>query len=294
MKFIVTGGSGLLGTALKKYLPDNTIYTTRHELTLEHLGNIMEPDDCVIHCAAMVGGVNFNAANNTGIFNTNREIDRNVIDAAYFARVKNFIGILSTCVYGEQTPQPLEYQDVDLCNPHKTNYGYAYAKRLLNYQIQNIRNITGNNWFSLIPCNMYGINDNFNIENGHVIPALIHKAFIAARDNTDFVVNGNGKSLRQFVFADDIALIISHLWNRWKSESLTPIPTDEYSIEEVATLIAKKFDLVGRLEFDLSAENGIHRKTAESDLPKLKFTDIETGLNKTIDWFASNYPNIRK
>ena len=209
MKALVTGSNGLLGTALKKYLGENNNFyhynsgsNSFHKVDLKskiHTENyiqelISEGCDTVIHCAARVGGIKANMDDNQGFFKDNYDINNNVLEASFKGGIKNFVSILSTCVFPDKDViYPLTANQIDNGAPHPSNYGYSCAKRLLGYQTNIFRNVSNNNWISVVPTNVYGCGDNYNLNDGHLIPALIHKAYLAKRDDTDFVVWGDGK-----------------------------------------------------------------------------------------------------
>lgn len=159
----------------------------------------------------------------------------------------------------------------------------------------------------VIPTNVYGPHDNFNLEDSHVIPGLIHRAYLAKRDGTDFVIKGSGKPLRQFMYSHDLARLI--LWNlfdypgRGQTMILSPNPEDEVSIKDVAMMIASAFDIPqDRVKFQTAFSDGQFKKTADNrllkkmllDYPDFKFKDIESGLTSTIAWFIDNYDKARK
>lgn len=295
---VVTGGSGLLGTALKKVLPE-AHYPPSNHCNLSYLSATSRyfytrSPDTIIHCAGKVGGLFFHTENNESVYSLNRTIDANIVEMAFRKEVKNFIAILSTCAFPVDAPYPLRFNSIDEDAPHPSNYGYSYAKRLLSYQVCNIKNVTGWNWFNLVPCNLYGLNDNFNLQQGHVIPSLIHKAYLAKRDDTDFIVAGDGSPLRQFLFADDMAHIIQWATEHDNLPNLITVNEKEHSIKYVATIIADRFGVTERMKFDTTKPNGIHRKPAKNDIGWFKFTPLEEGLNKTIDWFIENFDTVRK
>ena len=303
-KIIITGGSGLLGNALKKQI--DCITPTRREIDLEKdsfstfLQSLDEQEnkaEVVIHCAAKVGGVGANINNNFEFFNKNIKIDQNVLNSCLENKIKNLVTILSTCVFPDKIDYPLTADKIDLGAPHFSNYGYSYAKRLLYYQTKMYRNVVAENWISIIPTNLYGPNDNFNLDNSHLIPALIRKAYESSLTGDDFVVWGDGSPLRQFVYSEDLASIILWSIDNWKLEiPLMAINEKEYSIKEVALIIAKRFGISeNKIVFDNTKPNGQHRKPAKSDVSWFKFTPLEDGINKTIDWFIENYnsENIR-
>lgn len=225
-------------------------------------------------------------------------MNKNLLESAYRAKYKNFVSILSTCIFPNDIEYPLTADKINLGAPHPTNYGYSYAKRLLGYQTSIFGNmIPESNWISIIPTNLYGFNDNFNLNDSHLIPALIRKAYEASMAGDDFVVWGDGTPLRQFVYSDDMAKIILWAINNWKSDKpLMAVNEKEYSIKEVALIIADRFGIPeNKIIFDKTKPNGQFRKPAKSDVNWFEFTPLEEGLNKTIDWFVENYKtnNIR-
>jgi GDP-L-fucose synthase len=299
-KIIVTGGNGLLGSAIRN--KKDCTFFTRKEMNLEtdsfsDFLNSKEDINTIIHCAAKVGGVGANMNNNFDFFQKNIKIDQNVLNACLEKKIDNVVTILSTCVFPDKVEYPLTAEKIDLGAPHFSNYGYSYAKRLLYYQTKMYRNVVDKNWISVIPTNLYGANDNFNLENSHLIPALIRKAYEASISGDDFIVWGDGSPLRQFVYSEDMADIIIWAVENWKSENpLMAVNEREYSIKEVAMIIANRFGISeNKIIFDKTKPNGQFRKPAKSDVNWFEFTPLEEGLNKTIDWFVENYntDNIR-
>jgi GDP-L-fucose synthase len=306
MKTLVTGSNGLLGSALKKELGEKGEYYNgkkdcnlfnKKEVNAAFLVN-HDSWDSVIHCAAKVGGVKANMENNELFFEENYLMNKNVLEAAYQYKIKNFVSILSTCVFPDkEVTYPLTANQIENGSPHPSNFGYSYAKRLLGYETSMYRKLTGLNWISVIPTNVFGEKDNFHLENSHLIPGLIHKAYLAKRDNTDFIVWGDGTPLRQFIYSEDLAKLILWALENWKSDvPFMAVNPKEYSVKEVAFLIAKILDIdEKRIIFDINKPSGQFKKTASTDAPlDFKFTPLEEGLEKTINWFISNYDTARK
>jgi GDP-L-fucose synthase len=306
MKTLVTGSSGLLGSALKKELGEKGDYYNgkkdcnlfnKKEVNAAFLVN-HDSWDSVIHCSARVGGVKANMENNELFFEENYLMNKNVLEAAYKYKIKNFVSILSTCVFPDKkVTYPLTANQIENGSPHPSNFGYSYAKRLLGYETSMYRKLTGLNWISVIPTNVFGEKDNFHLENSHLIPGLIHKAYLAKRDNTDFIVWGDGTPLRQFIYSEDLAKIILWALENWKSDiPFMAVNPKEYSVKEVTFLIAKILDIdEKRIIFDINKPSGQFKKTASTDAPlDFKFTPLEEGLEKTINWFISNYDTARK
>ncbi len=299
-KVIVTGGNGLLGSAVSSKIDSYTFSRNECNLETDDFSKLITSNqqvDTVIHCAAKVGGVGANMNANFEFFQKNIKIDQNVLNSCLEHGIENLVTILSTCVFPDKVEYPLTADKIDLGAPHFSNYGYSYAKRLLYYQTKMYRNVVGKNWISVIPTNLYGANDNFNLENSHLIPALIRKAHEASISGEDFVVWGDGSPLRQFVYSEDMAKIILWAVENWKSESpLMAVNEREYSIKEVAMIIADRFGISeNKIIFDKTKPNGQFRKPAKSDVNWFEFTPLDEGINKTIDWFVENYNknNIR-
>lgn len=306
MKILVTGSNGLLGTALRKILGEEHIYHTRENcdlLNFEETFNFFKKCvdefkiDTIVHCAALVGGVKANTENNDRFFYENYLINTNVIKCSFLLRVDNFVNVLSTCIFPDkEVSYPLTPSQIDLGRPHNSNYGYSYAKRLSGYETKIFRNLTNSNWISVIPTNLYGINDNFNLENSHLIPGMIHRAYLAKKNNTDFVVWGDGKPLRQFVFAEDLAKLILWSLNNWNSsEYCMLVNPEEKSVMDVAEIIAEKFGIKKEnIVFDVNKPKGQFRKPAITDVENFNFTSLNEGIETTINWFVKNYDTIRK
>ena len=183
--------------------------------------------------------------------------------------------------------------------PHPSNFGYAYAKRMLEVQSSAYRKEWNCNYIVVIPTNIYGQNDNFNLTEGHVVPALIHRTYLAKKSGIDLTVWGSGTPLREFVYSDDIAKLT--LWALEHYTEDTPIIFTsgiEVSIRELTELVAKKIGFKGKLIFDTSKPDGQYRKPSDttklkSYMPNFLWTPLEEGIERTVDWFLSNYPNVR-
>ena len=306
MKVLVTGSNGLLGQALRKVLGNGHVYHTRKDVDLTNYEEtfkffedkiLNEGVNTVIHTAAKVGGVNANMNNNESFFKDNYVINSNVIKVCSILKIENFVNILSTCIFPhENITYPLTSEQIDNGVPHPSNYGYSYAKRLSGYETQIFRNVLNKNWYSVVPTNLYGPYDNFNLEDSHLIPGMIHRAYLAKKNNEKFVIWGDGSPLRQFVYSEDMARLIVWSLDNWNSEKhCMMIDETEVSVMDVARIISKKFGFnENDLIFDETKPKGQFRKPAASDIKDFKFKPIGDGINETIDWFIKNYENIRK
>jgi GDP-L-fucose synthase len=307
MKVLVTGANGLVGTALKELLGDNHIYHVRKDvdlldekLTDEYITHHVKNSgvDTIIHCAARVGGVQANSNNNETFFIENYKINNNVINSAFKNGVKNFVNLSSTCIFPDSNiTYPLTSDQIDVGPPHPSNHGYSYAKRLSGYQTKIIRQLTGNNWITIVPTNVYGPNDNFHPDHSHMIPGIIHRAYNCKQKNQDFVVWGDGSPLRQFIHSKDLAKVILWAIDNWNSEvPFMAVNNNEHSVMDIVKIVTKKFDIrEDKIIFDKTKPRGQFRKPAKSDIPKeYEYTDIEEGITETIEWFINNYNTLRK
>ncbi len=306
-KILVLGSEGLVGKSLKKLLGENHIYHTRKDSNLcdyleteRFLTNCVTKFgiDTIINCAAKVGGVLVNSQNNHNFFMDNYNINTNVMTICLSLGIKNYVNISSTCIFpNENISYPLTPEQLDLGSPHSSNYGYSYAKRLSTYQTSIIKKVYNYNWITVIPTNIYGVYDNFNLESSHVIPGLIHRAYLSSKTNSDFLVWGNGEPLRQFIHVDDLSKNILWALENWNSEiPFMCVNPKEYKISQIVDFICKKYKIdKNRIKFDNTKPNGQHRKPAITNIPEeYEFVDFEYGISEVIDWFIENYDAARK
>lgn len=312
---LVTGGSGLVGNAIKsishKYTQYTFIYPSSKEFNLlsfedtTRMFQLYSPD-YVIHLAACVGGLFKNLADNVGMYEKNLQINYNVVKCSHDFGVKKFIGCLSTCIFPNDTTYPITEDMLHNNAPHNSNFGYSYAKRMLEIQCRAYKEQYGDNMVCVIPTNIYGEHDNFNLKDAHVIPALIHKCYLAKQTGTQFVISGDGTPVRQFIYSKDLAqllLIILEKYNQNCNMILSVNEDQEMSIKDVAQLINNKMNCEN-LTFDNDLnKNGQYKKTAsnqklikflnENNI-EFNFTSLENGLDLTIEWFLENYDKLRK
>lgn len=298
---LITGGSGLLGSTL---LIDHSYSPTSKELNLlsySQLENFIRRNDItkIIHCAATVGGVKANSDRMYDFFNTNMIMNMNVLNACKQYELNNSIMILSTCIMPENAELPYTERSLHEGFPHGTNYGYAYAKRMLHIGAMALKRQYGIDITCLIPCNLYGRNDNYNLESGHVIPSLIHKCYLAKKNNAEFSVWGSGNAEREFLSVYDLARVIEQIHRQRKYFSeLIVSPHTTHKIKDIANAIAEIMNFDGKITFDSTKPDGIMRKNTDNALfvenfKNFEFTDIKVGLADTIDYFNRYYPNIR-
>ena len=300
MGIMVTGGSGLVGSTINA-----DIKLSSKDADLRNWNETIsifekyKPDE-VIHCAGKVGGVGSNMNYKGEFFYDNIMINTNVLEACRITGVKKVVSFLSTCIFPDDIEYPLTEKKIHIGEPHNSNYAYAYAKRMLDIQSRAYKEQYGVNYTCVIPTNIYGPNDNFNLENGHVLPALIHKCYLAKKNNTDFVVWGSGKPLREFIYSEDVGRLTEWALNNYEEEEPIIFSTsDEISIGNVAEMVVYYMGFKGKLIFDDEKPDGQFRKPSDNSklksyLPDFEFTPIDKGIEKSVNWFVENYEEARK
>ena len=297
---IVTGGTGLVGSAINTgvKLSSKDVDLRDWKSTLS-LFEDYKPKN-VIHSAARVGGLGGNMNYKGEFYYDNIMMNTNVLEASRRVVVKKVVSFLSTCVFPDDVEYPLTEKNIHLGEPHSSNYPYAYAKRMLDIQSRAYKEQYGVNYISVIPTNIYGPKDNFSIDNGHVIPSLIHKCYLAKKLNTDFVVWGSGKPLREFIYSEDVARLTEWALENYNEEEPIIFSTsDEISVGNVAEMIVYYIGFKGKLVFDDEKPDGQFRKPSDNSkllsyLPDFKFTPMEEGIEKSVNWFMENYEEARK
>jgi len=310
MNILITGGSGLVGSAIKRICNNynyNFIFASSKDCDLTNYNETLNyfikiKPDYVIHLAAYVGGLFKNMNNKVDMFEKNLLINYNVVKCSHKLKVKKLISCLSTCIFPDKIKYPINESMLHQGEPHYSNEGYAYAKRMLEIHSKKYCEEFKDNFICIIPTNIYGENDNFSLEDGHVIPALIHKCYLAKNNDEKFVVRGSGKALRQFIYSKDLAELIMWVLDKYDDREniiLSVSEKDEVSIEYVARLIAKNFEYEHMIDFDVSYSDGQYKKTADNTklinkYGDYKFTTIEEGIKNSVLWFCNNYDVCRK
>ena len=299
-KTLVTGGSGMVGSAIDADIKlGSRDCDLRDPYAVNALFSQYQPEN-VIHCAARVGGVGSNMKYKGEYFYDNIMMNTNVIESARKYGVKNLVCFLSTCVFPDKVNYPLTIDQIHTGEPHSSNYSYAYSKRMADIQIRSYKEQYGLNYKSVIPCNIYGPNDNFHIENGHVLPALIHKCYLAKQNNTPLYIWGSGAPLREFIYSKDVAEITNWILENYDgNEPIILSTSEEISIKQLVEMVVKEMEFEGEVIFDTSKPEGQFRKPSDNSklkelMPNFKFTPMEDGLKETIQWFINNYDNVRK
>lgn len=300
MKKLVTGGTGLIGSEFDTGIKMSSCdFDLRVQSDVDQMFSENLPDR-VVHTAAKVGGVLANMNHMYNFYLDNIRINTNVIESARLHGVKKLIAFTSTCVFPNQIEYPLIEDYLHQGPPHQSNYGYAYAKRMTDVQIQSCNQQYGTKYFTVIPTNVYGPNDNYDLENGHVLPSLIHRCYLAKQQQIDFEVWGSGNALREFVFSRDVAKICDILLEKHTDTTPVIISTSrEYSIKQAVNLIVEIIGFNGKVVWNTDKPEGQHRKPTntsrlKSIIGNYEFVPFEKGLEETISYFVENYNKVRK
>ncbi|KAK7683762.1 hypothetical protein QCA50_013138 [Cerrena zonata] len=312
---LVTGGTGLVGQAIKhvietepegsrfgKKAGETWVFASSSEGDLrdaEQTKKLFEKykPTHVIHLAALVGGVFKNIKNNATFFRDNMQINDNVLYTAHTLGTKKVISCLSTCVYPDKVEYPLDENKIHLGLPHPSNFGYAHSKRMVDVANHAYKDQFGSNFTSAIPTNVFGPHDNFDLEDAHVIPALLHKCYLSMKNGTPFIVAGTGTPLRQFIYSRDLAKLF--IWQLREYDDVEPIifsvgEDEEVSIKQVTDAIVRAMNFKGEYSFDTTKADGQFRKPASNKkllslIGDFKFTPFEQALDETVRWFLQNY-----
>lgn len=299
MKIVITGGSGLVGTNLKKYIP-NGIFLSSLDFDLRKEKDVIEmysklKPDCVVHLAAKVGGIFDNINNPYPYFVDNVIMNTLLVDYAYKFNVGKFIGILSTCIYPDiNSEEPFTEDMLHLGAPPITNFSYGYAKRSMSVQIDALNQQYNKKYNYLIPCNLYGEGDKDG-HNSHYVAALIKKIWEANQRNEDkIILFGDGSPIRQFMYADDFARIIKSVIDNDIVDSFN-VATDEIcTIKEIAEIALRTTNSNHlKIEWDRSKPNGQYKKDVSIEklkkyIPNFQFTKLETGIKNCYEYYKLN------
>jgi GDP-L-fucose synthase len=299
---LITGGTGLVGS---RFIGEDYLKIGSKDVNLLDQSSIekflaTKEIDGIIHCAARVGGVKGNMTYPGEFTYENLKMNTGIIEEARKAGIKKLIAFSSTCVFPDKVEYPLTSDKIHLGPPHSSNYGYAYAKRMAEIQMQSYREQYGVNYFSVIPCNIYGPADNYHLEDGHVLPSLIHKFHLADISGSDVTIWGSGSPLREFIFSEDVAKLTRILFDNYTEGTPVIISSgNEISIKGVVEIIAREFNFKGNIIWDTDKPEGQFRKPSDNSVirsiaPDFKFTPIEEGIHESVKWFKENYPNLRK
>jgi GDP-L-fucose synthase len=303
-RIVVTGGAGFLGSFLIEKLkargytnivvPRRKEYDLTHEEPAERLYRDFKPD-VVLHLAAEVGGIGANRENPGRYMFANMSMGMHLIEAARKFGLKKFVQVGTICAYPKFTPVP--FKEADLWNgyPEETNAPYGVAKKALLVMLQGYRQQYGLNGIYLLPVNLYGPRDNFDLNSSHVIPALVRKCVEAKRrGDKEIQAWGTGSASREFLYVEDCAEGLVLSMERYESpEPMNLGSGREISIKDLTNLVAKLSGFEGRIVWDPSKPDGQPRRCldvsrAQQEIGFTAGTSLEDGLWRTIEWYEGH------
>ena len=302
MTILVAGATGLAGTAIVRELTrigrpvvgisSKDVDLLDRNATFVYL-NKLKPN-VVIDAAAKVGGISANNNYPVEFLSENIQIQTNLIDAAHSAKVEKFVFLASSCVYPKNCPQPIKEEYVLTGALESTNSAYAIAKLAGIELIKAYRKEFGHRWISVMPTNLYGPNDNFDLESSHVFPALIRKFIEAKKSNTNSVnLWGTGKPRREFLHVDDLARAIIVCLDNYDSDQQINIGTGiDLTVEELAEKIAKNTSFTGSIKWDVAKDDGTPQKVLDiqkiTNLGWKPTISLDQGIKLTVEWYLEN------
>ena len=301
----VTGGAGFLGSYVVRRLKDagadvftprRAEFDLREKAEIRRMYDASEPE-MVIHLAAVVGGIGANRDNPGRYFYDNLIMGVELIEEARRRGIKKFVATGTICSYPKDTPVPFREEDLWNGYPEETNAPYGLAKKMMLVQSQAYREQYGFNSIFLLPVNLYGPRDNFDLHSSHVIPALIRKCVEAVeRGDEEVVIWGTGRATREFLHADDCARAILMASERYDSSAPVNIGAGfEISIRDLAQMIAELTGFRGQLVWDTAKPDGQPRRSLDTMRAKEAFGFVaqipfKDGLRQTIEWYRANRP----
>jgi len=300
-QILVTGGAGFLGSSVIQELNKRGVERGKIRIPRSHESDLRKWENCVsavkgidlvIHLAANVGGIGYNRAYPGTLFFDNAVMGIQLMEAARQAGVGKFVAVGTVCAYPKFTPVP--FMESELWNgyPEETNAPYGIAKKVLLVQAQAYRAQYGFNAIYLLPVNLYGPGDNFDVESSHVIPALIKKMVDAkAKGEKKVVVWGSGEASREFLYVEDAAESIVLASEKYDEPDPVNIGAGfEIKIKDLVSLISKLTDFNGQIVWDANKPDGQPRRMLDTSKAASKFgfkakTSLEDGIRKTIEWY---------
>jgi GDP-L-fucose synthase len=297
----VTGGAGFLGACVVEqlrergcqqlFVPRSRDYDLKESTAVVRLYQDSQPD-IMIHLAAVVGGIGANRMNPGRFFYENAMMGIQLIEYARQCNLEKFVCAGTICSYPEYTPVPFKEDELWNGYPEETNAPYGLAKKMLLVQLQAYRQQYGLNGIYLLPVNLYGPRDNFDLETSHVIPALIRKCLEAIeRREPEIVCWGDGTPTREFLYVEDCAEAIVLAAERYNGSVPVNLGAGfEISIKELVELIAELTGFQGRIVWDTTKPNGQPRRGLDTSRAEREFgfrarTSFHDGLRKTIEWY---------
>lgn len=295
---LVTGGTGLLGSAVRKIRPD-AIFLSRADGDLRdrsvahRLFADIRPTQ-VLHLASLVGGVKANAAQNSRFFEENVLINTAVLSAARSLHIQKLVSLLSSCAFPLFSDRATTEDDLQSALPYDGNAGYGQAKRMLDMHTRLVAKEEDWKWTTLTPVTLYGPRDSFDPEGGHVVGSLIRRCWEAKTTGAPYVVWGSGRAVRQFAFVEDVASIaVDALRHNLDATTTIIAPDAGITIQTLAETIASVMGYTGPIVFDRNQPEGVlvkrlQSRTFSARFSESRFTSLTTGLEKTVRWFLDH------
>ena len=290
-KILVTGGNGMVGRHLKKILP-TAIFPSRDECDLTNIDSLRRlisshTPDVIIHLAAKVGGIQDNIKKPAEYFDDNILMNTNILKVSKEYEVSRFVGILSTCIYPNKSKSyPMTEKDMFLGPPAPTNFSYGYSKRCMAVQIDAYNKQYNTKYNYITPCNLYSEYDNFTDNNKmHFITSLLDKI---KKSKGDINLLGTGRTLRQFMYAGDLAQVIKEIIDKDITGSFNVAPTENLSIDHMAKISLDILNVDAKIKYTNPELDGQYRKDVSNKkmltyLPNFKFTSFKKGIKKVYD-----------
>lgn len=313
MKIFITGHKGMVGSAVYNIFNNENFGTlltlSKKKLDLLNFAQVnnfikKKKPNLIINCAGKVGGIMANSKFPTEFLNENILIQSNLINSAFQNKIENFINLGSSCIYPKNSKQPIKEEYLLSSKLEKTNEAYALAKIVGLKLCEYYNNQYGKNYITLMPCNMYGPNDNFDLDNSHFLPALIRKIFLS-KDRKNVEIWGTGRPKRELMHVDDLAsaiLFITRLLNKKNKRLIKLIKKNplinvgsgvEHQIKDFANMIKEMTKINCNLIFNKKYPDGTPRKILDNR--KIKSLgwkpniSLNKGLEETIEWYRKKY-----
>jgi len=310
---LVTGGSGLVGKGIQTVISSDKREDEEWIFLTSKDANLLNKEETfavfekykpthVIHLAALCGGMYARMGKNYTFLKKNMTMNDNMLDAGHTYKVKKLVSCLSTSIFPDKTTYPIDETMLHNGQPHPANFGFSYAKRMMDLLSRVYTEERGCIFTSVIPCGAFGAHDNFNAIQANVIPALINRAYEAKKNQTAFEIWGSGAALRQFIYNIDLAKLF--IWAVREYEEIDPIifapdEEDEVSIKDLAMMILEAFDFKGEVKYLTDKSDGLLKRTTSNAklrryLPQFQFTPTRQAVRETVQWYVDNYQVARK